>query len=99
MVPVGPPMARSPARGTAIYLLSSAGLVLLYVLIVTLLWVNRGFEAEGPLGFHEPQATAALDPGVSLATIEQQCVNAGDFVSLDGDTIKVVATRIASRAY
>jgi SpoVK/Ycf46/Vps4 family AAA+-type ATPase len=99
MVPVGPPMVRSPARGTAIYLLSSAGLVLLYVLIVTLLWVNRGFEAEGPLGFNEPQATAALDPGVSLATIEQQCVNAGDFVSLDGDTIKVVATRIASRAY
>ena len=99
MVSTGSAPARGPARRAAIYLLCSAGLILVYALTAPLLWINRDFAAEGPLGLHAPRATAALDPGISLATVQRQCIKAGGFVVGDQDTVKVIAARLDGRPY
>ena len=102
-VPSARAPARPPTRGAArkrtIYLLGSGLLLLVYVVTAALLWVNRDFVAEGPLGFGAPAAKAPLEPGGSLEEIRKQCVSARPFSVSGGDTIKVVAVRVGSQPY
>ncbi len=83
----------------AVYLLVAGGLVVGYAVVATLLWVNRDFADDGPLSFHAPRATAALDATTSLATIERRCAQVGDFSGGAGYTTKIVAARVAGAAY
>jgi SpoVK/Ycf46/Vps4 family AAA+-type ATPase len=90
---------RTPARKTAIYLLGSAALLATYAALATVLWINRDFVAEGPLGFRAPAVTVPLNPATSLSTVKQQCIQAGLLTVIGGDTIKVVAVRVQSQVY
>jgi hypothetical protein len=95
----GPGTARSSAQGTAAYLLCSGGLILIYALTATLLWIGRDFTSDGPLSVHAPRVSAAFDPGAALQTVERRCVAAGAWVMGADDTVKVVAARVDSRPY
>jgi SpoVK/Ycf46/Vps4 family AAA+-type ATPase len=90
---------RGPARGWWVYLLVAFGLVVTDVVVSTLLWVTRDFQADGPLGFRAPAATAPLDGNGSLDVVRRQCVAAGNLPVGSGDTVKIVAARYLGRAY
>jgi SpoVK/Ycf46/Vps4 family AAA+-type ATPase len=83
----------------AVFVLVAVGMVVGYAVAVALLWANRDFAADGPLSFHRPRATVALDEGTSLATIERQCAQVGDFSVGAEYATKIVAARVDGTAY
>jgi hypothetical protein len=87
--------ARAPAR----YLLVAAALVLAYLVVVPVLWQQRGVVEDGPLSFRAPALTTALMPGQSPGRLEQACARQEPFSSLDYQRMKVVGGRMDGRVY
>jgi transitional endoplasmic reticulum ATPase len=87
--------ARAPAR----YLLVAAALALAYLVVVPVLWQQRGVVEDGPLSFRAPALTTALVPGQSPERLEQACARQEPFSSLDYQRMKVVGGRVAGRVY
>src|SRR5215218_1942098 len=87
--------ARAPAR----YLLVAAALALAYLVVVPVLWQQRGVVEDGPLNFRAPALTTALVPGQAPERLELACARQEPFSSLDYQRMKVVGGRVAGRVY
>jgi transitional endoplasmic reticulum ATPase len=86
-------------RALARFLLVAVALALVYVVVVPVLWVNRGVVESGPLSFHAPALTAALVPGRSVEQLERACAGQEKFSSLNYAQLKVVGARIDGRPF
>jgi transitional endoplasmic reticulum ATPase len=86
-------------RALARFLLVAVALALVYVVVIPVLWVNRGVVESGPLSFHAPALTAALVPGRSVDQLERACAGQEKLSSLDYARLKVVGGRIDGRPF
>jgi transitional endoplasmic reticulum ATPase len=86
-------------RALARFLLVAVALTLVYVVVIPVLWVNRGVVESGPLSFHAPALTAAPVPGRSVDQLERACAGQEKLSSLNYAQLKVVGGRIDGRPF
>jgi transitional endoplasmic reticulum ATPase len=86
-------------RGVARYLLGGAAFALLYLVLVPVLWLNRGVVENGPLSFTAPALAVALLPGQTLGQVEARCSAQENVVNSGYERVKVVGGRISDRPY
>ena len=90
-------MRFTPSRMLAQFLLVTAALALAYLVLVPVLWINRGVIDNGPISFNAPALTAALIPGHSVAQLERACAEQQAISGLDYARLKLVGARVDSR--
>ena len=86
-----------PSSGMARFLLVSIALVLAYLALVPVLWVNRGVVENGPISFNAPALKASLTTGNSISQLERACADQQAISSLDYARLKIVGGRVDSR--
>jgi transitional endoplasmic reticulum ATPase len=86
-----------PSSRLARFLLVAMALALAYLVLVTLLWINRGVVENGPISFNAPALKAAPTTGHSLGQLERACAAQQAISGLDYVRLKIVEGRIDSR--
>ncbi len=86
-----------PSSMLARFLLVATALTLAYLVLVPVLWVNRGVVENGPISFNAPALKAALTTGHSIGQLERACTGQQAISGLDYERLKVVGARIDSR--
>jgi len=79
------------------FLLVAMALALTYLILVPVLWVNRGVVENGPISFDAPALKTALTTGHSVGQLERACAEQQAISSLDYTGLKVVGGGVDSR--
>ena len=91
-------VTQRPARAALTwFLLVAAALALVYLILVPILWWNRGVDEGGPIRFSAPALTTALVPGHSTALLERTCETQEPIARVDYSRLKVVGGRVDGR--
>jgi transitional endoplasmic reticulum ATPase len=82
------------ARAQAQFLLAAGVLAIAYLVIVPVLWLNRGVVERGPVSFTVPALARPLVPGQSPQQVEVACARQETLSSVDYKRVKVVGGRV-----
>ena len=84
------------SRKVTRFLLAAMAIVLAYLVLVPLLWVNRGVAENGPISFGTPALKTALAGGPSMGQLRSACAEQQAITDVDYVRIKIVEGRVDS---
>ena len=84
------------SRAMIRFLLAATVIALAYLVLVPILWVNRGVVDNGPISFNAPALKTALPGGPPTSELKSSCAAQQTIAGLDYAQLRIIASHVDS---